>query len=449
MASLEFPKGFLWGAATASYQIEGAVNEGGRGPSVWDTFSHTPGKVQNGDNGDVACDHYHRYPEDIDLMSQVGLQAYRFSIAWPRLLPEGTGEVNQEGIDFYNRLIDALIAKGITPCATLFHWDYPQALHDLGGWTHLDAAKWFGDYAELCFKSFGDRIKFWITHNEPWCYAFLGHGIGEHAPGEKDTELMYKVGHGLILGHGEAVARYRALNQGGKIGITTNHQYFPPENPDSELDRRASDQQNDWMNGWFLDPIYFGDYPEYLKRTYPMPEFTPEQSKLISQPTDFMGLNFYASSKVRYNPKSGNEAEQIDDPSLEHTEMGWMVVPDALRDSLVYSQKKWNPKEIFVTENGCAFKDELTGDRVHDDRRVAFLTEYLKAARASIDEGAKLSGYFVWSFLDNFEWAFGYSKRFGITYVDYVTQQRVLKDSALLYRDIIAANSLEPTLAGR
>lgn len=448
MGELDFPRGFLWGAATASYQIEGAANEDGRGKSVWDTFSHTPGLVDKGDTGDVACDHYHRFREDIGLMTDIGLQAYRFSVAWPRLMPEGKGAVNQKGIDFYNQLIDALLEKGIQPAATLFHWDYPQALHDAGGWTNPDAGKIFGDYAELCFKSFGDRVKFWITHNEPWCYAYLGHEVAAHAPGERDQVKAFQVGHGLLLGHGEAVARYRALNQGGKIGITTNHQHHAPLDPNSELDQKASSQQNDWMNGWFLDPIYFGDYPEYLKQTYPMPEFTEEEKKLVSQKTDFMGLNFYVVSKVRFNENSQNQAEQIDVPEVQHTDMGWMVAPDTLRETLVYSQNRWNPDEIYITENGCAFDYPVVDGQVRDKDRVAFLQNYITSARKSIDEGAKLKGYFVWSLMDNFEWAFGYSKRFGIIHVDYQTQQRTLKDSAKMYREIIKANSLAPVVVG-
>jgi len=447
MGNLDFPPGFLWGAATASFQIEGATQEDGRGQSVWDTFCNTPGKVENGDTGEPACDHYHRFRDDVAIMADLGLQAYRFSIAWPRLMPTGKGETNAEGLDFYNRLIDALLEKGIAPCVTLFHWDYPQALQDQGGWTNADASKLFGDYAELCFKTYGDRVKTWITHNEPWCYAYLGHGNGAHAPGFKDENLAYKVGHGLLLGHGEAVARYRALNQGGKIGITTNHQFYLPENPESELDRKAADQQNAWSNGWFLDPVYFGDYPEHMKRTCQMPEFTAEESKLVSQPTDFMGLNYYAVSRVRYNAASMNEADQIDDPNVRHTDMGWMVVPDTLRETLVYSQTRWNPREILITENGCAVQDTPEGNHVHDKDRVDFLREYLKAARASLDEGVNLGGYFVWSLLDNFEWAYGYSKRFGIVYVDYATQQRIPKDSALMYREIIRTNSLEPAFA--
>ena len=445
MGHLDFPRDFLWGAATASYQIEGAVNEGGRGRSVWDTFSHTPGKVNSGDTGDIACDHYHRFREDVALMAELGLQAYRFSIAWPRILRDGIGTPNPEGFDFYNRLIDALLAKNIQPCATLFHWDYPQALHDRGGWTHPDASKWFGDYAEICFREFGDRVKFWITHNEPWCYAYLGHEAGVQAPGLCDQKMAFAAGHGMLLGHGEAVSRYRALNQGGKIGITTNHALFLPENPDSVADRRAANQCNDWLNGWFLDPVYFGDYPEFLKRAYPVPEFTAEQSKSVSQRTDFMGLNFYSASRVRYSEHGGpNEAETLHRADVDQTEMGWMVVPDTLRETLIYSHDRWKPSEIYITENGCAYDYPVENGRIRDERRMGFLREYLGAAKQAIEQGVPLKGYFVWSLMDNFEWSYGFSKRFGIIHVDYQTQQRTIKDSGWMFRDIIRANSLDP-----
>jgi beta-glucosidase len=448
MGDLEFPPGFLWGAATASYQIEGAVDEGGRGRSVWDRYCETTGNVANGESGAIACDHYHRYREDVALMSQIGLEAYRFSIAWPRIMPTGVGQPNPAGIDFYNRLIDAQLEAGIQPCATLFHWDYPLALHDAGGWSNPDAGKQFGDYAEVCFRAFGDRVKFWITHNEPWCYAFLGHEIGIQAPGMLDQRKAFEVGHGMLLGHGEAVSRYRALNQGGKIGITTNHALFLPEDPESELDRLAASNCNDWMNGWFLDPVYSGDYPEFLKQNYPVPEFTPEQSRSVSQKTDFMGLNFYSASRVAYSNESDpNKARTIHRSDVPVTDMGWMVVPDTLRETLVYSQERWNPDEIYVTENGCAYDYPVERDGVHDLQRIAYMREYLAAARKSIEQGVNLKGYFVWSLMDNFEWSFGYSKRFGIVHVDYETQVRTPKDSALMYREIIRANSLAPAFA--
>ena len=265
MPEIEFPGGFLWGAATASYQIEGAANEDGRGKSVWDTFSHTPGKTAKGETGDVACDHYHRFAQDAAMIGKLRIPNYRFSIAWPRVLPNGEGAVNPKGIEFYNRLVDALLANNVNPVITLFHWDYPQALEDRGGWAAPEAAKWFGDYAEVIFRAFGDRVKYWITHNEPWCHAHLGNESGIHAPGNKSAELAYKVGHGLLLGHGEAVRRYRELGCDGKIGITTNH-YFGMPYSDSPEDLKAKSQFDDWNVGWFLDPVYFGDYPEFLKQ---------------------------------------------------------------------------------------------------------------------------------------------------------------------------------------
>jgi beta-glucosidase len=445
MSDLRFPDGFAWGAATASYQIEGAVGEDGRKPSVWDTFSQTPGRTEDGATGAVACDHYHRYLDDVRLLKSLGFPNYRFSLAWPRILPDGDGAVNPKGIDFYNRLIDALLEHGIEPAVTLFHWDYPQSLEDRGGWAHPDASKWFGEYAEVCFKSFGDRVKFWITENEPWCHAYLGNGVGAHAPGNRDEALAYKVGHGLLLGHGEAVARYRALGQGGKIGITTNHRYDIPISDDPK-DVLATEQSNSWNVAWFLDPIYKGDYPEYLKRRYPMPEFTPETSKLVSQPTDFMGLNFYEGSYVKWSDDGPNNAEQIPLHRTAETQMGWFRVPEALTTTLVMSQRDYNPAEIYVTENGCAYDYPVVGGRVADELRVRFLQEYLAATQDAIRQGVNLKGYYVWSLMDNFEWAFGYRPRFGIVHVDYETQVRTPKDSAFMMREIMKANSLEPGL---
>ncbi len=445
MSDLSFPAGFAWGAATASYQIEGAVNEDGRKPSVWDTYCATPGKVEDGASGAVACDHYHRYQDDVNLIADLGFPYYRFSLAWPRIMPDGVGAVNPKGIDFYNRLIDALVEKGIQPAVTLFHWDYPQSLEDIGGWTHPDAHKWFGDYAETCFRAFGDRVKFWITENEPWCHAFLGSGVGAHAPGNTDLDLCYKVAHGLLLGHGEAVARYRGLNQGGKIGITTNHRYDVPYSDDPK-DILATEQSNIWNAGWFLDPIYKGDYADYMKQRYPVPEFTEETSKLVSQPTDFMGLNFYEGSYVRWKDGAPNDAEQVPLHKSGETQMGWFRVPESLKTTLVKSQQAYNPAEIYITENGCAYDYPVVDGRVHDELRVQFLREYMAAARESIDEGVNLKGYFVWSLMDNFEWAFGYRPRFGIVHVDYETQVRTPKDSALMMREIIKANSLVPGL---
>ena len=441
MPNVRFPSDFMWGAATASYQIEGAVQEDGRGQSVWDTFSHTPGKTAGGDTGDVACDHYHRYPEDAKLLGELGIPNYRFSVAWPRILPDGAGQVNQKGVDFYSRLVDALLKNGVQPAVTLFHWDYPQALEDKGGWTHPDSSRWFGDYADVIFNALGDRVKLWITLNEPWCFAHLGNEKGIHAPGNQDPARAYAVGHGLLLGHGEAVARFRARGGTGEIGITTNH-YFALPFTDSPDDLKAKSQFDDWNVGWFLDPIYKGDYSEYMKARYPMPEFTPETSKLVSQKTDFMGLNFYQGDQVRWNPKSRNDAEQIDLRKEATTQMGWQRVPETLTYTLVESQKAYNPEKILVTENGCAYKDPLSNGRVNDPERMEFLSQYIKAAHDAIQQGVNLKGYFVWSFMDNFEWGEGYEPTFGIVQVDYKTQKRTPKDSAFMYRDIVRNNGV-------
>ena len=436
-----FPDGFLWGTASAAHQVEGDNRN-----CDWWEFEQQAGRIANGDSSAIACDHYHRYREDVGLMSEAGHKAYRFSVSWSRLLPDGAGRVNQAGLDFYNRLLDELGSKGIDPYITLFHWDYPQALHDRGGWASPDAPGWFGDYAELCFRAFGDRCKHWITLNEPWCYAFLGHGIGIHAPGVVSNSEPFRVGHGLLLGHGEAVKRFRAIVPDGEIGLTTNHVFVEPLT-DSEDDRQAVDQHNAWSAGWFLDPIYHGDYPAFMKARYELPEFTPETSALVSAPTDFMGLNFYMASPVRWNLKSRNDAEELDNPKLPHTAMGWMVVPDTIRHTLVESQRVYNPPKILVTENGCAFEDAVVDGRVHDPERIDFLRNYLRACHEAIDRGTRLMGYFVWSFLDNFEWAEGYRPRFGITHVDFETQNRILKSSALVYRDIIASNGLNAEVA--
>jgi beta-glucosidase len=445
MSDLSFPGGFIWGAATASYQIEGAVNEDGRKPSVWDTFCATPGKTENGESGAVACDHYHRYPDDVKMIADLGFHAYRFSLAWPRIIPDGRGAVNSKGIDFYNRLIDTLLQHGVKPAVTLFHWDYPQALEDLGGWSHPDSHKWFGDYTETCFKAFGDRVDFWITENEPWCHAFLGNGSGAHAPGNVDPVLPYKVAHGLLMGHGEAVARYRATGQKGKIGLTTNHRYDVPYS-DDEKDILATEQSNAWNAGWFLDPIYKGDYSDYMKSRYAVPEFTAETSALVSQPTDFMGLNFYEGSAVRWCDGAQNDAIQVPLVHDGETQMGWFRVPQTLKTTLLRSQQDYDPQEIYITENGCAYDYPVVDGHVHDELRVQFLREYISAARESMDEGVKLKGYFVWSLMDNFEWAFGYRPRFGIVHVDYETQVRTPKDSALMMKEIAAANSLAPAM---
>ncbi len=441
MSQVKFPPGFMWGAATASYQIEGAAAEDGRTPSVWDTFSHTPGKTANGESGDVACDHYHRFKEDAALLKTLGIPNYRFSISWNRILPEGKGAVNAKGLEFYDQLVDSLLENGVNPAVTLFHWDYPQALEDLGGWTHPDARHWFGDYADVIYSRLGDRVKMWITLNEPWCFSFLGNMSGEHAPGNKDVKRCFEVAHGLLLGHGEAVSRFRATGLPGQIGLTTNHG-FGFAYSDSPDDLKAKQQFDDWNVGWFLDPVYFGDYPEYLKSRYSPPEFTPETSKLVSQPTDFMGLNFYFGEVVKWSEGALNDAELLPIRIDATTQMGWQSVPESLTYTLVESQKKYQPKQIIITENGCAYPCELLDGKAHDPERVTFIEKYLLACDAAIKQGVRLNGYFAWSFMDNFEWAQGYRPTFGLVHVDYETQARTPKDSAYRYREIIKNNAL-------
>jgi beta-glucosidase len=442
MGEKAFPEGFVWGCATAAYQIEGAAREGGRGPSVWDTFSHTPGKTAKGDTGDVACDHYHRFKSDFELMASLGFRNYRLSLSWTRILPEGRGSLNHQGLDYYKRLLDALHENGIRPAVTLFHWDYPQALHDAGGWSSVDGPKWFGDYAETVFRELGDRSDFWMTLNEPWCYAYLGHGVGVHAPGIKSDSAPYEVAHGLLLGHGLAVERFRGMGVKGKIGLVTNHTFAAPYT-DSAEDVAAAERSNAWTAGWFLDPIYKGDYSEYMKSRYPVPAFTPETSKLVSAKTDFMGFNFYFAPPVREKLGGFNDAEVVE-PEGERTAMGWSVNADWLRYNLVRTYEAYKPDEIYVTENGTATEDATVAQAVDDAFRVRYLSGHLQACRNAIDDGVPLKGYFVWSFMDNFEWGEGYRPRFGVVHVDFETQVRTPKQSARMLSKVMAANSLEP-----
>ena len=434
VTSFQFPTNFLWGAATASYQVEGAVSEDGRGESIWDRFSHTPGKVKHGDTGDIAADHYHRYLEDVALIQDLGLKAYRFSIAWPRILPQGQGPVNEAGLDFYDRLVDALLAANITPFATLYHWDLPQALQDeQGGWASRAIVEQFVHYADIVSRRLGDRVKSWTTLNEPYVSAYIGHAEGQHAPGLTDTRLAVQVGHHLLLAHGAAVPVLRQ-NAGpeAQVGIVFNFGpvYTETTDPDVLADARLKDA---WGNRWFLDPVMCGEYPANL---LDQPEFSalqiePGDMSLISAPVDFIGANYYTRHLLGAGP----------DWSPERTEMGWEIFPQGLTDLLVWLHKDYHPKALYVTENGAAFKDEVTNGQVHDPRRIAYLRDHIRACAAAIEQGAPLRGYFVWSLMDNFEWAMGYGKRFGIIYVDYESGERIPKESASYYRSVIKANS--------
>jgi beta-glucosidase len=446
---LRFPEDFRWGAATASYQIEGAVHEDGRGESIWDRFSHTPGKVENGDTGDVADDHYRRYREDIDIMRELGLQTYRFSIAWPRILPEGHGRVEQRGLDFYDRLVDELLTAGIEPFVTLYHWDLPQHLEDEGGWPSRDMVDRFADYTEVVARRLGDRIKSWITINEPWVVAWLGYGWGVMAPGRKSDAEALATCHHLLLAHGRAVEVLRRESPRSQVGITLN---LTPHYPASDTpeDRRAAHIEDGTLNRWFLDPIYHGAYPQDIVELFQasMPAIRPGDMETISMPIDFLGINNYSRHVVRMNPDTG-KPEIIRPEGSTYTEMGWEVAPDSIRDLLVRVHRDYRPARIYITENGAAFHDVLGSDgRVHDPERQQYLESYLDAIRRAVEQGAPVAGYFVWSLLDNFEWGHGYTKRFGIVYVDYATQQRVIKDSARWYRSFVAQQPA-PSPVGR
>ncbi len=438
-----FPDGFLWGTATAAYQIEGAHDADGRGPSIWDTFSHTPGTIAGGDTGDVACDHYRRWRGDVALMADLGFNAYRFSIAWPRVLPQGTGAVNPKGLDFYARLVDALLARGIRPFVTLYHWDLPQALEDHGGWGVRETATAFGEYAAIVGRALGDRVKDWITLNEPFASVFLGYVLGMHAPGKRDPALAFQASHHLNLAHGRAVQALRAAAPGARVGIT--HVAMPCEPAsDTEADRRAAERQDAFVNRWYWDPTLRGTYPaDMLQMLGPLaPQVAEGDLATIHQPIDFFGHNSYTRALVRHAPGVPITAAEHAPPVGPVTEMGWEVWPAHLYDSLTRITRDYGAPDIYVTENGAAFADTVVDGRVDDPRRVDYLRTHLEAAHQAITDGVRLRGYFCWSLLDNFEWSFGYSKRFGIVYVDYATQRRIVKASGRFLAGVARANAL-------
>jgi beta-glucosidase len=438
-----FPDDFRWGAATASYQIEGAAHEDGRGESVWDRFSGTPGKVRNGDSGEIACDFYHRYREDIALMKELGLDAFRFSIAWPRVLPEGRGRANAAGLDFYDRLVDELLAHGIEPFATLFHWDTPQALEDAGGWPVRATAEAFVEYTEAVVERLGDRVHSWMTHNEPWVCAWIGHAWGEHAPGRRSEADAVAAAHHLLLSHGWAVQAIRRASPDANVGISLNLAHAYPAS-DSPEDEAAAWRVDGGGNRWFLDPIFRGAYPADLLERNALVEPLIEDGDLeaMATPIDFLGVNNY----FRFVVGAGAEGPRLlRDPEALHTDMGWEVYPDGLHALLTRVADEYAPPAIYVTENGAAFGDVRGHDgRVHDPERTEYVRSHVDAVARAVADGVPVKGYFVWSLLDNFEWAHGYSKRFGIVYVDYPTLERVPKDSFYWYRDFITSRRGAP-----
>jgi beta-glucosidase len=440
MADYRFPDGFLWGCATASYQIEGSPLADGAGESIWHRFSHDSGMVMNGDTGDVACDHYRRYKDDVALMRRLGLNAYRFSIAWPRIFPEGRGKANQAGVDFYSALVDELLAANIMPCLTLYHWDLPQAIEEVGGWRNPDTALWFRDYAALMFDRLGDRVKFWITLNEPWVISFIGHCLGVHAPGVRDVDDMLTVGHTLLHAHGHAVKAFRESGCDGKIGITVDLESAMPAT-DSAEDKAAAERYAAFKNRWFLDPIFFGTYPEEMYEAFSsMPQLEPDSAKLIRQPIDFVGVNNYTRTVWEHDERCFLQAQHVM-PAGKYTEMEWEVYPDGLYDLLRWLDKRYGRLTLYITENGAAFPDTVRPDGgIADEDRVDYLRGYLKACHRAIADGVQLRGYFLWTLMDNFEWGFGYSKRFGIVRVDFDTQKRTIKKSGRWYANAIGEN---------
>ncbi len=448
---LTFPSGFVWGAATASYQIEGAARDDGRGPSIWDTFSRRPGAVAGGHTGDVACDHYHRFRDDVRLMAGLGLDAYRFSVAWPRVQPDGSGPVNPRGLGFYDRLVDALLEVGVTPYATLYHWDLPQALEDRGGWTARDTALRFADYAEAVHRRLGDRVGTWTTINEPWVAAYLGHAAGVHAPGRTSAADAFRAAHHLLLGHGLAVRRLRAAGA-GQISLTLN--LAPVVAGAAEPDADAADLVDAMLNRQFLDPVLRGEYPGRVlaaaSRHGGLDHVHGDDLPVVSEPIDSLGINYYNPTRVAASPGAppnpaypGSEGVAFPPAEPPLTAMGWPIAPGGLGDLLVRLSRDYPGTPLVVTENGAAFDDVPDADgRVRDPARIAYLDGHLRAAHAALAAGADLRGYLVWSLLDNFEWAEGYAKRFGIVYVDFADQRRLPKDSALWFRDVIARNGI-------
>ena len=439
---LQFPKDFVWGAATASYQIEGAWNEDEKGESIWDRFSHTPGKVQDGDTGDMACDHYHRWEDDLKMIKQLGLKAYRFSTAWPRVLPSGTGTVSEAGLDFYSKLVDGLLKLDIEPYITLYHWDLPQKLQDKGGWPARDIVDAFVEYADLVSRVLGDRVKNWITFNEPWVSAFVGYYYGAHAPGHKSQHEALSAAHHLLLAHGNAVPVIRRNSPDSNVGITLNLTPQVPASP-SVADRTAANWVDGHINRWFLDPLVGRGYPQDMVNDYgdEMAFVQPGDLEVASVPVDFIGINYYHRNVVRSEKVSEADNAPRTVFSGDVTEMGWEVHPESLYKMLGRLYFDYDFPAIYITENGAAYVDEVSADgEVHDPKRVTYYVRHLEQVHRAIEAGIPMKGYFAWSLMDNFEWAYGYSKRFGLVYVDYQTQQRIMKDSEKWYQAMIEKN---------
>lgn len=444
-----FPAQFLWGASTAAYQIEGSPLADGAGPSIWHRFTHTPGHVQDNDHGDTACDHYRRFESDVQLMSEVGLNAYRFSISWSRIYPEGKGAINQKGIDFYSRLVDTLLKAGIQPCVTLYHWDLPAALDDRGGWLNPDISGWFADYATTMFGALDDRVPMWATLNEPWVVADGGYLHGKLAPGHRNKFEPPIASHHLMRSHAAAIEAYRA-NGKNRIGLVVN---IEPKYPasDSPEDLAASRRAEAYMNRQYLDPVFFGKYPQELKEIFgdAWPDFLTSEMERIRQPIDFLGINYYTRGVTQNDPTSYPlKTRTVRQPQQIYTETGWEVFPEGLTHTLLWIKDRYGDIPLYITENGAAFYDPPLADQeIYDSLRINYLRDHLRAAHDAIAQGVDLRGYFVWSLLDNFEWSLGYSKRFGIFHVNYETLQRTPKASAKFFTQVIRSNGLNLDLS--
>ena len=440
--NIEFPETFLWGSATSAYQVEGSPLADGAGPSVWHRFTRTPGLVRDGDTGDVACDQYRRYADDVALMKELGMNAYRFSLSWSRVLPEGRGKVNAKGLGHYDRLVDTLLAQGIAPSATLFHWDLPAALDDRGGWLNPDIAQWFADYASVVFRKLDDRVTMWATLNEPWVVTDCGYLHGTLAPGHRSAFETPIAAHNLLRAHAAGVRAYRAIGK-HRIGIVVNLEPKYPASKSAE-DRAAAARAHAYMNRQYLDPVFLGRYPQPLEEIFgeAWPGWSPDDVAPIKQPIDFVGINYYTRSVTRFDPASWPlRASPVRQTGATYTDTAWEVFPQGLTDTLEWVSRRYGNPPIYVTENGAAFFDPpvVESARLSDPLRVDYYRKHLKAVHAALAAGVDVRGYFAWSLLDNFEWALGFSKRFGIVHVDFATQKRTPKESAVFYARVIAS----------
>ncbi|MDG5472203.1 GH1 family beta-glucosidase [Jeotgalibacillus sp. ET6] len=442
MSKIQFPEDFIWGTATASYQIEGAANEGGRGASIWDTFSKQPGNVKNEDNGDVACNSYHLYKEDVALLKELGVSTYRFSMAWPRIFPNGDGELSQEGLDYYHRLVDELLEHNIKPMCTLYHWDLPQALQDRGGWESRETVEAFDHYAKTVFSSFKGKISTWITINEPWCASYLSNYLGIHAPGKKDLQAATTIAHHLMLAHGRAVQSLREIDEQAQIGYAPNAGWSEAYS-DSEQDQQAVRRANGWQVEWFMDPVFKGEYPDFLVNWFKEKEnvTVPIQEgdmDVISSPIDFVGINYYTGNVARYDEGNGLFHVENLDFNYERTDIGWPIYPEGFYQLLTYLNQRYGQVPIYITENGACYNDGVENGEVKDDNRISYMKSHIASVHRAMQSGVNVKGYLAWSLMDNFEWAEGYDMRFGIVHVNFDTLERTKKNSYYWYKNLIS-----------